>query len=164
MRSLRPAWGGNEMRSYLVVLFTILAGASWQVAAQTTRVEPQTARDEAAVSTIIVVGRQLANEVIRDHAEEIRSIAVLEGCDHKDLAAPLRNKFKPDWRGLAEQQLGPKSMASQPFYFMPMISYYGDAATEGLLSGYSGAVRDLVSAGVIDKTFCQPENLQKYLH
>jgi hypothetical protein len=152
------------MRSYILVLFAILASASWHANAQTARGQAQTARDEAALSTLIVLGREVASEVIRDHAEEMRSIAVLEGCDHKDLAAPLRDKFKPDWRGLAEQQLGPKRMASQPFYFMPMISYYGDAATEGLISGYSGAVRDLVSAGVIDKTFCQPENLQKYLH
>jgi hypothetical protein len=157
------------MRSYwVVVLFSILTNASSQTAAQTARKEAQkeaqTARDEAALSTLIVLGRQIASEVIRDHAEEMRSIAVLEGCDHKDLAAPLRDKFKPDWRGLAEQQLGPKLIASEPFYFMPMISYYGDAATEGLMSGYSGAVRDLVSAGVIDKSFCQPENLQKYLH
>jgi hypothetical protein len=43
-----------------------------------------------ALSTLIVVGPQVASDVIRDHAEEIRSIAVLEGCDHKDLAIPLR--------------------------------------------------------------------------
>jgi hypothetical protein len=162
------------MRSYrLVILFTLLASTSWHavVEAQTprspeaprSRVEAQTSRDEAAVSTIIVVGRQIASEVIRDHAEEMRSISVLEGCDHKDLAAPLRDKFKPDWRALAEQHLGPTLITSQPFYFMPMIASYGDAATEGVISGYSGAVRDLVSAGVIDKTFCQPANLQKYL-
>jgi hypothetical protein len=152
------------MPNYLVVLFTILAIASRQAEAQTARGEAQSARDEAAISTLIVLGREVASEVIRDHAEEMRSIAVLEGCDHKDLAAPLRAKFKPDWRGLAEQQIGSKGITSQPFYFMPMISFYGDAATEGLMSGYSGAVRDLVAAGVIDKAFCQPENLQKYLH
>jgi hypothetical protein len=45
-----------------------------------------------------------------------------------------------------------------------MISYSGSAATEGLIKGYTAAVRDLVAAGVIDKAFCQPENLQKYLH
>jgi hypothetical protein len=27
---------------------------------------------------------------------------------------------------------------------MPMVSYYWDAASEGMISGYSGAVRDLV--------------------
>jgi hypothetical protein len=111
-----------------------------------------------------VVGREVASEVIRDHAEEIRSIAVLEGCDHKDLAIPLREKFKPDWRGLAEQHIESKPNSSPPFYFMPMISYSGSAATEGLIKGYTAAVRDLVAAGVIDKAFCQPENLQKYLH
>jgi len=47
---------------------------------------------------------------------------------------------------------------------MPIISYYGSAATEGLINGYTTAVHDLVAAGVIDKAFCQPENLQKYLH
>jgi hypothetical protein len=157
------------MRSYrFVILLTLLASTSWpaRVEAQTprARVEAQTRRDETAVSTIIVVGRQVASDVIRDHAEEMRSISVLEGCDHKDLAVPLRDKFKPDWRALAEQHIGPKSITSQPFYFMPMISYYGDAATEGLMSGYSAAVRDLMAAGVIDKAFCEPGNLQKYLH
>ena len=166
------------MRSYrLVILFTILASTIWhaRVAAQTsrtgveaqtprTRVDAQTARDEAALSTLIVVGRQVASEVIRDHAEEIRSIAVLEGCDHKDLAIPLRAKFKPDWRALAQQHIELKPNTSPPFYFMPMVSYYGSAATEGLISGYTAAVHDLLAAGVIDKAFCQPENLQKYLH
>ena len=166
------------MRSYrLVILFIILASTIWhaRVAAQTsragveaqtprTRVDAQTARDEAALSTLIVVGRQVASEVIRDHAEEIRSIAVLEGCDHKDLAVPLRNKFKPDWRALAEQHIELKPNKSPPFFFMPVISYYGSAATEGLINGYTTAVHDLVATGVIDKAFCQPENLQKYLH
>jgi hypothetical protein len=157
------------MRSYrFVILFTLLA-ISWHPrveAAQTSRarVDAQTARDEAALSTLIVVGREIASEVIRDHAEEIRSIAVLEGCDHKDLAMPLRQKFKPDWRALAQQHIELKPNTSPPFYFMPMISYYGSAATEGLINGYTTAVHDLVAAGVIDKTFCQPENLQKYLH
>ena len=158
------------MRSYrLVILFTLLASTSWNArveAAQTSRarVDAQTARDEAALSTLIVVGREIASEVIRDHAEEIRSIAVLEGCDHKDLAIQLRNKFKPDWRALAEQHIELKPNKSPPFYFMPIISYYGSAATEGLINGYTTAVHDLVAAGVIDKAFCQPENLQKYLH
>ena len=44
-----------------------------------------------------------------------------------------------------------------------MISNYGDAVTSSLINGYSGAVRDLRSAGVLDKAFCEPENLQKYL-
>jgi hypothetical protein len=158
------------MRSYrLVILFTLLASTSWHArveAAQTSRarVDAQTARDEAALSTLILVGREIASEVIRDHAEEIRSIAVLEGCDHKDLAIQLRNKFKPDWRALAEQHIELKPNTSLPFYFMPIISYYGSAATEGLINGYTTAVHDLVAAGVIDKAFCQPENLQKYLH
>jgi hypothetical protein len=158
------------MRSYrLVIVFIVIASISWHArveAAQTSRarVEAQTASDEAALSTLIVVGREVASEVIRDHAEEIRSIAVLEGCDHKDLAIPLREKFKPDWRGLAEQHIESKPNSSPPFYFMPMISYSGSAATEGLIKGYTAAVRDLVAAGVIDKAFCQPENLQKYLH
>ena len=157
------------MRSYrFVILFTVLASASWlsRVEAQTSRarVEAQTARDEAALSTLIVVGREVAAEVIRDHAEEIRSIAVLEGCDHKDLAIPLRAKFKPDWRALAQQHIELKPNTSPPFYFMPMVSNYGSAATEGLINGYTAAVHDLLAAGVIDKAFCQPENLQKYLH
>ena len=156
------------MRSYrFVILFTLLA-ISWhpRVEAQTSRarVETQTARDEAALSTLIVVGRQIASEVIRDHAEEMRSIAVLEGCDHKDLALPLREKLKPDWRALAEQHIELKRNTSPPFYFMPMISFYGSAATEGLINGYTAAVHDLLAAGVIDKAFCQPENLQKFLH
>ncbi len=164
--ALEPG-GASKMRSCrLVILFIILASASWyaRAEAQTARVKAQTARDEAALSTLIVVGRQVASDVIRDHAEEIRSIAVLEGCDHKDLAVPLRNKFKPDWRTLAEQHIETKRNTSPPFYFMPIISYYGSAATEGLINGYIGAVHDLLAAGVIDKAFCQPENLQKYLH
>ena len=155
------------MRSYrVVVLIMILASASWhvRVEAKTSRVDAQTARDEAALSTLIVVGRQIASEVIRDHAEEMRSIAVLEGCDHKDLALPLREKLKPDWRALAEQHIELKRNTSPPFYFMPMISFYGSAATEGLINGYTAAVHDLLAAGVIDKAFCQPENLQKFLH
>jgi hypothetical protein len=157
------------MRSYrLVIVFTMIASISWHagVEAQTSRarVDTQAARDEAALSTLILVGREVAGEVIRDHAEEIRSIAVLEGCDHKDLAIPLRQKFKPDWRALAQQHIELKPNTSPPFYFMPMISYYGSAATEGLINGYTTAVHDLVAAGVIDKAFCQPENLQKYLH
>ena len=167
----RPALalGDCQMRSYrLVILFTLLASTSWhaRVEAQTSRgrVEAQTSRDEAALSTLIVVGRQIASEVIRDHAEEMRSIAVLEGCDHKDLALPLREKFKPDWRALAEQHIELKRNTSPPFYFMPMMSFYGSAATEGLINGYTAAVHDLLAAGVIDKAFCQPENLQKFLH
>jgi hypothetical protein len=157
------------MRSYrLFILFMVLASTSWhpRVEAQTSRarVDAQTARDEAALSTLIVVGREVASEVIRDHAEEIRSIAVLEGCDHKDLAVPLRNKFKPDWRALAEQHIEIKPNKPPPFYFIPMISYYGSAATEGLINGYTTAVHDLVAAGVVDKAFCQTESLQKYLH
>jgi hypothetical protein len=65
---------------------------------------------------------------------------------------------------LAEQHIEIKRNTSPPVYFMPMISYSGSAATEGLIKGYTAAVRDLVAAGVIDKAFCQPENLQKYLH
>jgi hypothetical protein len=156
------------MRSYqFVILFALFASTSWhpRVEAQTSRarVDAQTARDEAALSTLIVVGREVASEVIRDHAEEMRSIAALEGCDHKDLAIPLREKFKPDWRGLAEQHIELKRNTSPPFYFMPMISYYGSAATEGLINGYTAAVHDLLAAGAIDKSFCEPENLQKYL-
>jgi hypothetical protein len=157
------------MRSYrFVIVFTVLAITSWhpRLEAQTShaRVDAQNARDEAALSTLIVLGRQVASDVIRDHAEEIRSIAVLEGCDHKDLAVPLREKFKPDWRALAEQHIEIKPNKPPPFYFMPMIAYYGSAATEGLINGYTTAVHDLVAAGVIDKAFCQTENLQKYLH
>src|SRR5262249_7529719 len=148
----------------LIILLIILASASWQIEAQAARVDAQTARDEAALSTLIVVGREVAAQVIRDHAEEIRSIAVLEGCDHKDLAIPLRAKFKPDWHALAQQQIELKPNTSPPFYFMPMVSYYGSAATEGLINGYIAAVHDLLAAGVVDKAFCQPENLQKYLH
>jgi hypothetical protein len=44
-----------------------------------------------------------------------------------------------------------------------MISNYGGAVTESLISGYSVAVRDLLAAGVLDKAFCEPEKLQKYL-
>jgi hypothetical protein len=148
------------MRSYwLFVGLIVLAGSSFNA-----RGTAQTQRDEAAVSKIIVVGREIASSVIRDHANEIRSIAVLEGCDHKDLAIPFREKFKPDWRGLAEQHIEFKRSTSQPFYFMPMISYFGNAATQGLIDGYTAAIRDLLATGVIDKAFCQPENLQKYLH
>ena len=56
-----------------------------------------------------------------------------------------------------------RRIKSQPFYFMPMISNYGNAVTESLMSGYSVAVRDLLAAGVLDKAFCEPEKLQKYL-
>jgi hypothetical protein len=129
-------------------------------------VEAQTRRDEGVASTLdaTLVGREIASEVVRDHADEMRSIAVLEACDRKDLATPLRDKFKPDWRGLAEQRMKPKRITSQPFYFVPMISNYGDAVTTSLINGYTGAVRDLLQAGVIDKAFCEPEKLQKFLH
>ena len=150
------------MRSYRpVILFMVLVSTTLNV-----RVEAQTHRDEAVASTAnaTLVGREVASEVIRDHADEIRSIALLEACDHKDLAAPLRDKFRPDWRGLVEQHIKPKRITSQPFYFLPMISNYGDAVTASLINGYSGAVRDLLTAGVIDKAFCEPEKLQKYLH
>ena len=73
--------------------------------------EAQTRRsDEAVASTLnaTLVGREVANEVIRDHADDMRSIALLEACDQKDLAAPLRDKFRPDWRRLAEQRIKPK--------------------------------------------------------
>jgi hypothetical protein len=149
------------MRSYrLSVLVIMLAITTW-----TARVEAQTQRDEAIASTLnaTLVGREVASEVIRDHADAIRSIALLEACGHKDLAAPLRDKFKPDWRGLAEQHIKPTRIASQPFYFVPMIVNYGDAVTTSLINGYSGAVRDLLEAGVVEKTFCEPEKLQKYL-
>ena len=87
------------MRSYrLVILFMVLVIAN-------ARVEAQTQREEAVASTVdaTLIGRQVANEVIRDYVNEMRSIAVYEACGHKDLAAPLRDKFKPDWRGLAER-------------------------------------------------------------
>ena len=48
----------------------------------------------------------------------------------------------------------------EPFYFMPMISNYGDAVTMSLINGYGGAVRDLLQAGV---AFCEPEKFQKFL-
>ena len=150
------------MRSYrYVILFLIIASTTWSAG-----VAAQTHRNDAVVSTLnaTLVGREVASEVIRDHADEMRSIALFEACDHKDLAAPLRNKFRPDWSALAEQRIKPKRIASQPFYFLPMISNYGNAVTESLINGYSGAVRDLLAAGVIDKGFCEPEKLQKYLH
>ena len=87
------------MRSYrLVILFMVLVIAN-------ARVEAQTQREEAVASTVdaTLIGRQVANEVIRDYVNEMRSIAVYEACGHKDLAAPLRDKFKPDWRRLAER-------------------------------------------------------------
>jgi hypothetical protein len=147
------------MRSYgLVILFMMLVIAN-------DRVKAQTQREEAVVSTLdaTLIGRQVANEVVRDRVNEMRAIAVYEACDHKDLAAPLRDKFKPDWRGLAEPHIKSRRVKSQPFYFMPMISNYGNAVTESLISGYSVAVRDLLAAGVLDKVFCEPEKLQKYL-
>ena len=156
------AEGGCQMRSYRpVILFMVLVSTTWYA-----RVEAQTHRDEAVASTAnaTLVGREVASEVVRDRVDEIRSIALLEACDHKDLAAPLRDKFRPDWRGLVEQHIKPKRITSQPFYFLPMISNYGDAVTSSLINGYSVAVRDLLAAGVIDKAFCEPENLQKYLH
>ena len=148
------------MRSHRhVILFMILLSTTGSVAAQTHR-------NDAVVSTLnaTLVGREVASEVIRNHADEMRSIAVFEACDHKDLAAPLRNKFRPDWSALAEQRIKPKRITSQPFYFLPMISNYGNAVTESLINGYSGAVRDLLATGIIDKGFCEPEKLQKYLH
>jgi hypothetical protein len=148
------------MRSYrLVILFMVLVIAN-------ARVEAQTQREEAVTSTLdaTLIGRQVATEVIRDYVNEMRSIAVYEACDHKDLAAPLRDKFKPDWRGLAERHIKSRRIKSQPFYFMPMISNYGTAVAESLINGYSVAVRDLLAAGVIDKAFCKPEKLQTYLH
>ena len=73
------------MRSYCpFVLFMILAST-------TARVEAQTA--VASTLNATLVGREVAGEVIRDHADEIRSIALLEACDHKDLAAPLRDSL-----------------------------------------------------------------------
>ena len=154
-------WGGwgKPMRCYrLAILFTVLVIA-------TARVEAQTQREDAVASTLdaTLIGRQVANEVVRDHVNEMRSIALYEACDHKDLAAPLRDKLKLDWRGLAEQHIKSRRIKSQPFYFMPMISNYGDAVTTSMISGYSVAVRDLLAAGVIDKVFCEPEKLQKYL-
>jgi hypothetical protein len=149
-----------RIKCHLIVLFMILASTIWNA-----RVEAQTQRDEAVVSTLdaTLIGRQVANEVVRDHVNEMRSIAVYEACDHKDLAAPLRDKFKPDWRRLAEPHIKSRRVKLQPFYFMPMISNYGDAVTTSMISGYSVAVRDLLAAGVIDKVFCEPEKLQKYL-
>ena len=146
------------MRSYhLVILFMVLVIAN-------TRVEAQT-REEAVASTVdaTLIGRQVATEVIRDSVNEMRSIALYEACDHKDLAAPLRDKFRPDWRGLAERHIKSRRIKSQPFYFMPMISNYGTAVTEGLINGYTVAVRDLLAAGTLDKAFCETEKLQKYL-
>ena len=147
------------MRGYRRVILSIV------LVTVNARVEAQTQREEAVASTVdaTLIGRQVANEVIRDHVNEMRSIAVYEACDHKDLAAPLRDKFKPDWRGLAEPHIKSRRIKSQPFYFMPMISNYGDAVTMSMISGYSVAVRDLLTAGVIDKVFCEPEKLQKYL-
>ena len=95
------------MRNYRpFVLFMILASTTGSA-----RVEAQT----AVVSTLnaTLVGREVAGEVIRDHADEMRSIALLEACDHKDLAAPLRDKFRPDWRGLVEQHIKPKRITSE---------------------------------------------------
>jgi len=142
----------------LVILCMVLVIAN-------TRVEAQTQREEAVASTVdaTLIGRQVASEVVRDRVNEMRSIALYEACDHKDLAAPLRDKFRPDWRGLAERHIKSRRIKSQPFYFMPMISNYGNAVTESLISGYSVAVRDLLAAGVLDKGFCEPEKLQKYL-
>jgi hypothetical protein len=142
----------------LVILCLVLVIAN-------ARVEAQTQREDAVASTLdaTLIGRQVANEVVRDHVNEMRSIAVYEACDHKDLAATLRDKFKPDWRRLVEPHIKSRRLKSQPFYFMPMISNYGDAVTTSMISGYSVAVRDLLQAGVIDKAFCEPEKLQKYL-
>jgi hypothetical protein len=147
------------MRNYRLVILSIV------LVTVNARVEAQTQREEAVASTVdaTLIGRQVANEVIRDYVNEMRSIAVYEACDHKDFAAPLRDKFKPDWRGLAERHIKSRRIKSQPFYFMPMISNYGDAVTTSMISGYSVAVRDLLQAGVIDKAFCEPEKLQKYL-
>jgi hypothetical protein len=147
------------MRSYrLAILFMLLVIAD-------ARVEAQTQREEAVVSTLdaTLIGRQVADEVVRDHVNEMRAIALYEACDHKDLAAPLRDKLKPDWRSLAERYIKLRRVKSQPFYFMPMISNYGNAVTESLINGYSVAVRDLLGAGVLSKAFCEPEKLQKYL-
>jgi len=148
------------MRNYwLAIVLIIVASSSFNA-----RGKDQIHRDQAAISTLIVIGREVASSVIRDHADEIRSIGVFEGCDHKDLAIALREKFKPDWRGLAEQHIGSNRSTPQPSYFIPMIAYSGNAATQGLIDGYTAAIRDLLAAGVIDKAFCEPENLQKYLH
>ena len=147
------------MRNYrLVILCMVLVIAN-------TRVEAQTQREEAVASTVdaTLIGRQVASEVVRDRVNEMRSIALYEACDHKDLAAPLRDKFRPDWRGLAERHIKSRRIKSQPFYFMPMISNYGTAVTEGLINGYTVAVRDLLAAGTLDKAFCETEKLQKYL-
>ena len=146
------------MRNYrLIILFMVAVLMNARVEAQT--------REEAVASTVdaTLIGRQVANEVIRDYVNEMRSIALYEACDHKDLAAPLRDKFRPDWRGLAERHIKSRRVKSQPFYFMPMISNFGDAVTMSLINGYSGAVRDLLQAGVLDKAFCEPEKLQKFL-
>jgi hypothetical protein len=147
------------MRNYrLVILCMVLVIAN-------ARVEAQTQREDAVASTVdaTLIGRHVASEVVRDRVNEMRSIALYEACDHKDLVAPLRDKFRPDWRGLAERHIKSRRIKSQPFYFMPMISNYGNAVTESLISGYSVAVRDLLAAGVLDKGFCEPEKLQKYL-
>ena len=147
------------MRSYrLVILFMVLVIGD-------TRVEAQAQRDEAVVSTLdaTLIGRQVADEVVRDHVNEMRSIALYEACDHKDLAAPLRDKLKPDWRSLADRYIKLRRIKSQPFYFIPMISNYGNAVTESLINGYGVAVRDLLAAGVLEKAFCEPQKLQKYL-
>jgi hypothetical protein len=147
------------MHNYrLVILCMVLVIAN-------ARVEAQTQREDAVASTVdaTLIGRQVASEVVRDRVNEMRSIALYEACDHKDLAAPLRDKFRPEWRGLAERHIKSRRIKSQPFYFMPMISNYGNAVTESLISGYSVAVRDLLAAGVLDKGFCEPEKLQKYL-
>jgi hypothetical protein len=150
------------MRSYhLVILFILLT----ILVIADARVEAQTQREEAVVSTLdaTLIGRQVADEVVRDHVNEMRAIALYEACDHKDLAAPLREKLKPDWRSLADRYLKLRRVKSQPFYFMPMISNYGNAVTESLINGYSVAVRDLLAAGIVDKAFCEPEKLKKYL-
>ena len=144
-------------RYHQVILCTVLVITNTYVEAQP--------REEAVSSTLdaTLIGRQVATEVIRDYVNEMRSIALYEACDHKDLAAPLRDKFRPDWRGLAERHIKSRRIKSQPFYFMPMISNYGTAVTEGLINGYTVAVRDLLAAGALDKAFCEPEKLQKYL-
>ena len=149
-----------RIKCHLIVLFMILASTIWNA-----RVEAQTQREEAVVSTLdaTLIGRQVADEVVRDHVNEMRAIALYEACDHKDLAAPLRDKLKPDWRSLAERHIKLRRVKSQPFYFMPMISNYGNAVTESLINGYSVAVRDLLAARVLEKAFCEPEKLQKYL-
>ena len=61
------------MRSYrLVILFMVLVIAN-------ARVEAQTQREEAVASTVdaTLIGRQVANEVIHDYVNEMRSIAVV---------------------------------------------------------------------------------------